>query len=334
MDPLPTVWFLILGVMLTLYVILDGGDLGIGILTLFTREEEHRKTMIDSISPMWYSNETWLVVAGATLFGAFPLAYGMIFNALYIPAITILIGLIFRAVSLEFRAFASTKKFWERSFGVGSLIAIIGEGSLLGGIASGLKNDGKSFTGGPWDWFGLLSMLTTVGAIFGLVTIAYAYLVMKTEGSFQQLNYRRLTASSFLTFFMYAATLIMLPFARLSFINKWFSPSGRTLFIVFSTVIVWLFFMLIMSSYRRKHDRAPFVWAIVVFLIAMAGFLYGNYPYIIPPDVTIAAASSPRRTQLFMLVGVGMIVPIILVYSMYMQGVFRGKVHGAEGEGY
>jgi cytochrome d ubiquinol oxidase subunit II len=331
---LETIWFLILGLEVALYVVFDGADLGIGILSFFTRDEDNRRIMVESISPLWYSNETWLVVAGATLFGAFPLAYGILLNALYIPVIVLLFGLILRAVSLEFRVYPINKRFWEAIFGIGSTVAIIGEGFFLGGLAGGVQNDGSIFTGGSWDWLGILPALTTIGAFFGFVMLGSAYLIMKTEGDFQRKNYTLLTVASFLNLLMFVATMSALPFLHRPLSDRWLAAPKRYYLILIAAATVFAFVMLIRSILRRKKDREPLFWSIIIFLCTLTGFLGGVYPFVIPPDITVAQAASPRLTLIFMLFGVGVLIPVILVYNLHMQGIFRGKIQGGEGEGY
>jgi cytochrome d ubiquinol oxidase subunit II len=333
-SALATIWFLILGLEVALYVVFDGADLGIGILSFFVRDGGNRGIMVESISPMWYSNETWLVVAGATLFGAFPLAYGILLNALYIPVVILLFGLILRAVSLEFRVYSKNKRFWESCFGIGSSIAVIGEGFLLGGLAGGIQNDGTTFTGGPWAWLGVLPVLITVGAFFGFVMLGSAYLIMKTEGEFQRKNYTLLAVASVLSLLMFVATMISMPFIHEPLEEGWLAAPKKYFLILIAAVTGFVFFMLLRSAVRRRRDREPLFWSIIIFLCALIGFLGGVYPYLIPPDITVVQAASPRVTLIFMLVGVGVLIPVILVYNLYMQGVFRGKIHGGEGEGY
>ncbi|NET74235.1 MAG: cytochrome d ubiquinol oxidase subunit II, partial [Sphaerospermopsis sp. SIO1G2] len=180
---LPQVWFVILGLFLFLYVLLDGFDLGVGILSLTSSNEQRRSLLMTSLGNIWDANETWLVLMAGALFGAFPLAYGTILSALYLPLMVMVVGLILRAVSFEFREHSDNKRFWNFSFGVGSFIAALFQGFALGGVLAGIKVDTDGhFIGGIWDWLTWQSLLTALTLVQGYVLIGSTYLILKTEG--------------------------------------------------------------------------------------------------------------------------------------------------------
>ena len=181
MMSLPDIWFGIVCLEIALYVLLDGADLGLGMLSLFSRREDKRSLMMQTVGPIWDANETWLVVAGGTLFGAFPLAYAVALNALYVPVMLVLFGLIVRAVSFEFHEFSKLKGVWGALFGAGSLLAVVGQGAALGGVLGGIRVAGGHFAGGLFDWVTPLTFFITFGVAFGYVAMGYAYLLKKTS---------------------------------------------------------------------------------------------------------------------------------------------------------
>ncbi|OGN93028.1 MAG: hypothetical protein A2Z75_07965 [Chloroflexi bacterium RBG_13_50_10] len=328
---LPMLWYFLLAVTITLFVILDGADLGIGVLSLGTGESR-RSTMLSSIGPLWYANETWLVVGGAVLFGAFPLAYGVILSSLYIPAMMLLFGLMFRAVSIEFQAHSEHKRLWGIAFGVGCLLAIAGQGFILGGLFSNLKVEGGSFAGGSWDWLNAGSVIITLGVLAAYSMIGAAHLVYKTEGDVQIQNRRLLqgSASAALTLFAVVIVMMLLGYTRVSLI--WAKPPQVYFVPLFLLVVLLGFVMLLLSSRREISDRTPYIWAIVIFLSTGVATIGGIYPYFVPFSLSITQAASPQAALVFMLFGAGIIIPIIVLYNMYIYKVFSGKVYGEEAE--
>jgi len=328
---LPLLWYFLLVVTVTLFIVLDGADLGIGALSL-NASESRRSTLLAAIGPVWYANETWLVVGGATLFGAFPLAYGVILSSLYIPAMMLLFGLIFRAVSVEFRAHSVHKHFWGIAFGVGCLLAVVGQGFIFGGIFSNLKIEGGSFIGGPWDWLNFGSVIIALGVLAACVMMGAAHLVRKTEGDVQLQNRRLLlgSASVTLTLFVAVTAMMLLGYAPVSLI--WSRPPQVYFVPLFLLVVLFGFIMLLISSRAGKSDRAPYVWAIVVFLGTAVATIGGIFPYFIPFSLSIEQAASPESSLVFMLFGAGIILPIIIAYNIYVHRVFAGKVYRDEAE--
>lgn len=315
---LPDIWFFLLGFILVLYVILDGFDLGVGILSLSSRDEEDRSLVLGSIGPVWHASQTWLVVLGGLLFGAFPLAYGLILSALYIPVYLMLFGLILRAVSLEFREEASKKKPWSLACGGSSLLAATAQGLVLGSLLQGLKIDGHTFAGNVWDWLQPFPILAAVGLVCGYGLLGATYLICKTEGDRQRRSYRQARGAAVLVL---AAMLILGLWARLRLPHL---TPGRLWPLVYLLVFIALIAGLLRSLQQRR-EQAPFLWSLAVFLLAGAGLAASLYPYIIPPAVTIAAAAAPPLTLTIMLAVMGLLLPVMLIYNAYLHRVFRGK---------
>jgi len=328
---LPLLWYFLLVVTMTLFIILDGADLGIGVLSLGAGESR-RSAMLAAIGPLWYANETWLVVGGATLFGAFPLAYGVILSSLYIPAMMLLFGLIFRAVSTGFRSHSEHKRLWGIAFGIGCLLAIAGQGFIFGGLFSNLKIEGGSFVGGPWDWLNAWSVIIAVGVLAAYAMMGAAHLVRKTEGNGQIQNRRLLldSASVALASFVTVIAVMLSGHTPVSLI--WSKPPQIYFVPLFLLITLLGFIMLLISSRGGKSDKTPYIWAIVVFLGTAAATIGGIFPYLIPFSLSIAQAASPQASLVFMLFGAGVILPIIIVYNFYVHGVFAGKVYGDEAE--
>jgi len=316
---LPDIWFFLLGLILLLYVVLDGLDLGVGILSLGYRDEEPRSLLLGSIGAVWHANQTWLVVLGGLLFGAFPLAYGLIFSALYIPVFLMLLGLILRAVSLEFRAEALDKKPWSLACGWGSLLAGAAQGLVLGGLLSGLKIEGDRFTGSVWDWLQPFPLLVAAGLVCGYMLLGATYLILRTAGEIQRRSYRQARA---------AAVLVLLAMLVLGF---WallklphLAPGWRGWPVLFMMLFILLLAGLLRSLQKRR-EQAPFLWSAASFLVAGSGLAASLYPCIIPPGVTIAAAAAPPLILKIMLLVMGLLLPVMLVYNAYLHRVFGGK---------
>ncbi len=325
---LPQVWFGILALFLFLYVMLDGFDLGVGILSLTASSEERRSILMTSLSNIWDANETWLVLMGGGLFGAFPLAYGTILNALYIPIILMLFGFIFRGVAFEFREQANRKFFWNLAFGGGSFLAALGQGFALGGVLAGIKVDEAGhFIGTTWDWLNLPSVLVALTLIQGYVLIGSTYLIWKTEGELQQTHYQtaKIAASTTLVgaILITIATPIFYEYAR----NRLFHPPQIYLFTVIPILGV-LLIGLLLRSLNLKEERMPFIWTILLFLLTFLGLASVVFPFIIPTEITIYEASADPSALVFMLIFIGGLIPVMLFYNLYQYIVFRGKVAG------
>lgn len=329
---LANVWFFLIGLMLVLYVVLDGFDLGVGIVSLFVRETDHHAVMMSSIGSVWDANETWLVLLAGALFGAFPLAFGLIFPALYIPLMLMLFGLIFRGVSFEFHEHSRSKHFWSLSFGLGSLTAAVAQGLALGGLLGGVQATGREFTGGVWDWLSPFSVLVAVGVVFGYALLGATWLIIKTTGKLQKDNYRNARLSAYLMLLAAAGVSLWTPIRFDYIAEKWFSLPAF-LWIVPLPIFALLSFFMLLRALGKGYEHSPFGWSIAIFLCSFVGLATSFFPYIVPPEVTLAKAASSPMTLAFMLTGIGLLIPVMLVYNGYLYLVFHGKV-GQQSGGY
>ena len=324
---LVNVWLAFVGLFLVLYVVLDGFDLGIGVLSLFVREHDRRGIMVASLSSVWDANESWLVVLGGALFGAFPLAYGIALNALYLPLITMLFALIFRGVAFEFREHAKHRRVWDFAFGGGSLVAAICQGLALGGLIEGPKVGDGRFVGGPFDWLSPFSVLVACGVVFGYVLLGATYLIIKTEGVQQRHNHRPAWIAGALMLAAAAAISVWTPLRYPFVAERWFGHGLVSAFVVPPLFALFCAAMLARALWKG-YEHAPFAWSIGIFLASFTGLAASLYPFIIPQAVTAMDASADSMTLVFMMLGIGLLIPVMLAYNAYQYVVFRGKVTG------
>ncbi len=332
MEPLqqflPQVWFFILGLFLFLYVLLDGFDLGVGILSLTASSEERRSILMTSLGNVWDANETWLVLMGGSLFGAFPLAYATILNALYLPAVIMVVGLILRAVSFEFRENADNKLVWNVTFGVGSFLAALGQGFALGSVFEGITVDAAGhFAGGIWDWLTWRSVIVALTLIQAYVLVGSTYLILKTSGELQEAHYKTATIAAWTTFagavFITVTTPILSEQAR-SFLFTAPLVYVFGLIPLCGILLVWL----LLQSLKKREENTPLIWTFLLFSLSFIGLGFMIFPNIIPPSVTIYQAAAAPSSLVFMLTFIGFLIPIMLAYNIYNYVVFRGKVVG------
>jgi cytochrome d ubiquinol oxidase subunit II len=322
---LGNIWFFLIGLMLALYVLLDGFDLGVGVLSLFAGDEDHRGIMMASLGSVWDANETWLVLLGGALFGAFPLVYGVALHALYIPIMLMLFGLIFRGVAFEFHEYAHRKRLWGMAFGAGSTLAAVSQGLALGAVIQGIEvNDGR-FVGGVWDWLSPFSLVVGVGVLSGYTLLGATYLIMKTEGGIQERSYRRARVAAWLMLAVAIVVTVTTPFLHARVAARWFSFPAFY-YITALPVCAAATFLMLLRSLRRRRESAPFVWSLAIFVLSFAGLAISLYPSLLPPFVTIENAAASPKTLVFMLTGIGMLLPVMLIYNGYQYLVFRGKV--------
>jgi cytochrome bd ubiquinol oxidase subunit II len=329
---LPQVWFFILGMFLFLYVLLDGFDLGVGILSLTAKSEERRGILMTSLGNVWDANETWLVLMGGSLFGAFPLAYATILNALYLPTIVMVIGLILRAVSFEFRENSNDKLFWNIAFGVGSFLAALGQGFALGSIFEGIKVDELGhFNGGIWDWLTWRSILVSLTLIQGYVLVGSTYLILKTTGELQNTHYKTATIATWTTLAGALFITIDTPIISISARDRLFT---EPLIYIFSIIPVLglVLIGLLLRSLKRREENTPLIYTFLVFALSFIGLGFIIFPNIIPPSVTIYQAAAAPSSLVFMLTFIGFLIPIMLSYNIYNYIVFRGKIVTGEHE--
>ncbi len=327
LDLVP-IWTLILGLGIFFYVLLDGFDLGVGILFGLAPDTASRNLMMNSIAPIWDGNETWLVLGSVGLLAAFPLAFAIIVPAVYFPIAIMLIALVFRGVAFEFRFRDSEHKgFWDHGFAYGSTVATLAQGIVLGAFIQGFKVDGRHFTGSSFDCFTPFSLLTGIALLFGYALLGSGWLVMKTEGELQAWA-RRLGRIAFLGVLV-AIGIVSLwtPAVDPGIAHRWFSwPNIAYLSPV--PIITALIALLEWRSLSRQSEAGPFIGAVALFLLSYIGIAISLWPMIVPHHYTLWQAAAAPSTQAFLLVGTLVLLPVILLYTGWSYWVFRGKVRG------
>ena len=323
---LPLIWSGIIGTAIFLYVLLDGFDLGIGILFPFAPTNNCRSTMMNSVAPFWDGNETWLVLGGGGLFAAFPLAYSIIMPALYIPIILMLIALIFRGVAFEFRFKAIPEKrvIWDYSFHFGSLFATFAQGMALGGFIQGITVEDQIFAGKPFDWLTVFSVMTGLALIFGYSLIGSTWLILKTTGETQE--WARKTALYALIYVIIFMGIVSIwtPFIDEEIFPRWFSMPN---IIILSPVplLVILCTIYLVRSIKQGSEILPFMLSVALFTLGFIGLAISFWPWIVPYNLSIWDTAATGTSLSIMLVGVVIILPVILLYTGYSYYVFRGK---------
>jgi cytochrome d ubiquinol oxidase subunit II len=330
LDLVP-VWTVILAVAVFMYVLLDGFDLGIGILFPFAPDDEARNTMMATVAPVWDGNETWLVLGGIGLFAAFPLAFAIIFPALYFPILAMLLGLMFRGVAFEFRATARTsRRLWNRAFFGGSLVATFAQGCVLGNFVLGFQVSGRRFSGSTMDWLHPFVLAVGVGLLFGYVLLGATWLVMKTEGELQAWARARARAALLGVLAFIGMVSVWTPLLHPRIAERWFSwPNIAFLSpvpVVTAAIAWWLW-----RSLGRQRDTAPFIGALGMFAMCYLGLAISLFPYIVPHTLTLWDAAGAPKAQAFLLVGTLILLPVIFGYTGWSYWVFRGKVRSGAG---
>jgi cytochrome d ubiquinol oxidase subunit II len=327
---LSTVWAFIIAFAVFAYVVMDGFDLGIGILFPTLKPGEERDLAMNSIAPFWDGNETWLVLGGGGLLAAFPLAYAIVLPALYAPIIGMLLALIFRGVAFEFRwRDPRHRAFWDVAFAGGSLVAALAQGITLGALLQGIEVDGRSYGGGWWDWLTPFSLLTGASTVVGYALLGSTWLILRTEGGLQAHARRVAFRAAVGTVVAIAAVSAATPFLSYAYWERWFDWPN---ILVASQVpvLVAITTVLLLRSLARRHEAMPFLMSLALFFLSFVGLGISMYPFVVPDSITIWEAAAPEKSQVFMLVGAGVLVPVILAYTAYVYWVFRGKV-SAEG---
>jgi cytochrome d ubiquinol oxidase subunit II len=323
---LPQVWFFILGLFLFLYVLLDGFDLGVGILSLTAKTETRRSILMTSLGNVWDANETWLVLMGGSLFGAFPLAYATILNALYIPAVVMVVGLILRAVSFEFRENADRKIVWNIAFGVGSFLAALGQGFALGSVFEGINVDTQGhFAGGVWDWLTWRSVIVALTLIQSYVLIGSTYLIMKTTGKIQKTHYKTATIATWTTLAGAIFITVSTPIFSEQIRDHLLTAPLVYIFAVIP-ILGLLLIGLLLRSLQKREENSPLIWTFLIFCLSFVGLGFIIFPKIVPPSITIYQAAAAPSSLVFMLTFIGFLIPIMLSYNIYNYVVFRGKI--------
>jgi cytochrome d ubiquinol oxidase subunit II len=326
------VWAAIIFFSVFMYVVLDGFDLGIGMLYPFVPGRRERDSMMNSVAPVWDGNETWLVLGGEGLLAAFPVAYAVILPGLYLPLIFMLVGLIFRGVAFEFRFKANDRErpYWDLAFICGSMAAAFFQGVSLGAFLSGIPVSGRSYAGGPLDWLAPFPLASGCGVMIAYALLGATWLVMKTEG---ELHRRMAGLARPLTWLLLGAIAVVsvwTPLSQHQVAERWFSfPNLLILSPVPLLVAASAFWLL--WSLRRDPNRQPFAAALALVLLGFTGMAISIWPHIVPPAITIWEAAAPRATQTFALAGTLIVMPLILAYTGWAYFVFRGKVGESEG---
>ncbi|MCW6533923.1 cytochrome d ubiquinol oxidase subunit II [Sphingomonas lycopersici] len=327
---LTIVWAGIIGFAVFAYVVMDGFDLGIGILFPIFSVGEERDQAMNSVAPVWDGNETWLVLGGGGLFAAFPLAYAIILPATYPLMIAMLLGLVFRGVAFEFRwRDPRHRPFWDIAFSLGSVTAAFAQGVTLGAILQGIEVRGDAYAGGWLDWLSPFSLVTGVAVVFGYALLGATWLIWKTELRCQQRARHLALPVGVATLIALAAISAATPFLQYDYWHRWFALPGvlltaqvPLLVVICAGTFLW--------SLRRGAERLPFFMALALFLLGFVGLGISMFPYVVPRAVTIWDAAAPAQSQSFMLVGSAIIIPVILAYTGWAYWVFRGKA-GTEG---
>ncbi|KEO55220.1 cytochrome d ubiquinol oxidase subunit II [Thioclava indica] len=322
---LPEIWAAIIAFAVLIYVVLDGFDLGVGILFPFLGNDDNRTRAMNSIAPVWDGNETWLVMGGGGLLAVFPLAYGVILNALYVPLVVMLLALAFRGVAFEFRGKTRRwKPLWDKAFFGGSLIATLAQGAVLGGLLQGPAVTGRSFSGGPMDWLTWFSAGTALALVAGYVMLGAAWIVLKTSDDLYDRARRIGERALIATLGFIGLASLATPFLNPDYFQRWFAWPG----ILLSALVPILLLGAGLSYWRAiRRDRGliAYLSGISIFVLSFAGLGLSIFPYIVPMSITIREASTPASSQLFILVGAVIFLPIILAYTAYAYWVFRGK---------
>jgi cytochrome d ubiquinol oxidase subunit II len=323
---LTNVWAAILAFAVFMYVVMDGFDLGIGILFPCFGVGRERDTAMNSIAPVWDGNETWLVLGGGGLMAAFPLAYAIVMSALYAPLIAMLLALVFRGVAFEFRwRDPAHRPIWDFAFTAGSFIAALMQGIALGALLQGIAVEGRGYAGGWWDWLTPFSLLTGFSVVAGYSLLGACWLNWKTDGDTQKHARRLMRIWAPITLACILAVSAYTPFMGDEYWQRWFAMpqvlvTAQVPLII--AILTWRF----MRSLRRDYELSPFVLTLAVFALSFAGLGISMYPYLIPNSVTLEMAAAPASSQAFMLVGAAVLVPLILAYTAWSYWVFRGKV--------
>jgi cytochrome d ubiquinol oxidase subunit II len=330
-DVLPVIWAGLIAFAVLAYVVLDGFDLGVGILFAAERDFEERSVMVNAIAPMWDGNETWLVLGGGGLFAVFPMAYAIIMSAMYPTIIGMLLALIFRGVAFEFRFRAVTrtgKYWWDNAFWLGSTLAALCQGLTLGGLLQGVRVHGRAYAGGWWDWLDMFTILCGVAVVVGYGLLGACWLIWRTEGEMQNRARRYAEVLGFVTLALIGVVSLWSPFLNPVFYHRWFDWPG----LLMTAPVPVLMALLTIGFYwgiAKRHHATPFLCAVGWFVLCFAGLGISIWPTLVPPSVTVWAAASPPASQLFLLVGASVLIPIILVYTGFSYWVFRGKVGAA-----
>jgi cytochrome d ubiquinol oxidase subunit II len=323
---LPLIWAAIIALGVIMYVVMDGFDLGVGILFPLARGDADRDVMMNSVAPIWDGNETWLILGGASLFAAFPIAYAVLLPAFYLPLIVMLLALIFRGVAFEFRFKSrANRHWWDRAFAYGSMTATFAQGVVLGSFIQGVEVVDRAYAGGALAWLTPFALFCGLALMAGYAMLGAAWLIGKTEGEQQRWAYDKMRIASLLTLAAVAIVSLWTPLIHAEIAARWFTWPNLLYLSPVPLLVVAVGWRLYLAIERREH-WTPFLLTLGLFVLSYAGLAISLFPYVIPPEITIWDAASPPSSQRFLLIGTVIILPIILSYTFYNYWVFRGKV--------
>jgi cytochrome bd ubiquinol oxidase subunit II len=322
---LPLIWAGIIAIGVIMYVVMDGFDLGVGILFPFARSDSDRDVMMNSVAPIWDGNETWLILGGTSLFAAFPIAYAVLLPAFYLPLLVMLLALIFRGVAFEFRFKSQgNRHWWDRAFSFGSMAATFAQGVVLGSFIQGIEVVDRAFAGSALSWLNPFSLFCGLALMAGYTMLGAGWLIGKTEGPLQVWARGKMRTASLLTLVAVAIVSLWTPLIHAEIASRWFAWPHLLYLSPVPLLVVLVGWRLYLALQRDEHWM-PFLLTLALFLLSYAGLAISLFPYVIPPEITIWDAASPRSSQLFLLVGTIFLLPIILTYTAYNYWVFRGK---------
>ncbi|HBZ17315.1 cytochrome d ubiquinol oxidase subunit II [Pantoea sp. NPDC088449] len=326
------IWFAIIVFGTLMYIVMDGFDLGIGLLLPFNKDPVERDMMVNTVAPVWDGNETWLVLGGAALYGAFPLAYSVLLDALSIPLTAMLIGLIFRGVAFEFRFKATLehRAFWDKSFIAGSLLATFSQGVAVGAILNGFPVVGREYAGSAMSWLAPFPLFCGVGLVIAYALLGCTWLIMKTEHDLHRKMSALATPLTLTLLLVVGIISIWTPLTHADIAQRWFTRPNLFWFLPVPVLVVLCSWGIVRAIKREAH-YSPFILTLALIFLGFSGLGISIWPNIIPPSITIWQAASPASSQAFMLVGGLLIIPVILGYTFWSYYVFRGKIKADEG---
>lgn len=336
---LPLVWAAILALAVFMYILLDGFDLGVGILFPFAESADQRNRMMASVAPLWDGNETWLVLGGAGLFAVFPKAYAAMMPALYMPIGFMLTALIFRGVAFEFRPRAAEgtgQHLWDLAFHWGSLVATFSQGLILGTLIQGIPVQDGQFSGGMFDWLTPFSFIVGWGVVWGYALLGSSWLIIKTNDPLQAWSRRTATVAATMVILMLVIISIWMLIFDLPVADGWgLTPPdinwNRLLLMSPVPLLVAGCFAGLLRAIRRQYTYAPYLYSVGIFLLGYLGLLLGIWPYLVPYSITLRDAAAAAESQAFLLVGTLVLLPMILGYTIFVYWTFRGKVREEDG---
>lgn len=325
LDLVP-LWAGILALAVFMYVLLDGFDLGVGILFALRRTDADGNLMISSVAPVWDFNETWLVLGGGGLLAIFPLAFSVLIPALYFPVLVMLLGLLFRGVAFEFREVEGARRaLWDRGFFLGSLVATFAQGVILGNFIQGFPVRGREFVGGSWDWISPFPLITGVGLVFGYALQGATWLIMKTEGDLQAWARKMAQRCLWGVLAFIGVISVWTPMASARIAERWFTLPNLVWFAPVP-LLTLLLAIALFRSLKRGPDMVPFICSFGLFFLSFTGLVISLWPYLVPPSITLWDAAVGPKAQTFLLIGTLFLLPVILLHVAYAYWVFRGKV--------